>query len=75
GGAVVSTAVASFLLSLHSLGWFDSWWLWGGLLLAALGAGVVLRRRESVRWPVLGWLIGWSMSLLLIAGAVIKAIV
>jgi hypothetical protein len=71
---VVSTAVASFLLSVHSLGWVDSWWLWGGLLFTALGAGALIRRMEWVRWPVLGWLMGWSMSLLLVAGAVIRAI-
>lgn len=72
--AVAVTAVASFLLSLHSLGWLGAWWLWGGLL-AALGAAAALRHVDSVRWPVWGWLIGWSTSLLLVAGAVIKAIV
>jgi hypothetical protein len=41
---------------------------------AAVAAGILGRRVPGLQWPALGWLFGWSVSLLLVAGAVVREI-
>jgi hypothetical protein len=64
GGVVAAISALSVGLQLFRP---VSWWVWAICIIVLAAAGVSARRVKALRFPTIGWLVGLSASVLLVA--------